>query len=112
MNIQYNFRQNQPKQYNYQNSGLVYPGPSQSGVNLYSSLQAQTLIQPNSGNNYTNQPIFNITGSTSGIQTNDYGMLGRTIPNQGFVGQLNFASKSGIQNNKKYSQINNNMKNL
>jgi hypothetical protein len=115
-NLPFNFRENQPKQqYNHQNTGFGSTLICPHGGNLHSSLRTQALIQ-NNQSNFNHQNHFNLTGSTSGAQTtpinNDYGLPGRSIPPQGFVGQLNFSNKNAIQNNKRYQQFNGNMKNL
>lgn len=114
MNMQFKFRPNQQKQTNYQNPSLAYPTQSSTGVSLYSSLQALSMIQPSSINNYNNQISYGIGGNSLGMPTNtnnEYGLQGRNIPPQGYSGQLNFVSKSSI-NNKKYLQLNSNTKNL
>lgn len=115
-NLQFNFRENQPKQqYNHQNTGLTnntLTSPSPVGT-LHSSLRTQAMVQNNTGS--FNHQTFNLTGSTSGIQTNpinnDYCLPGRSIPPQNFVGQLNFTNKSSMQN-KRYQPLNGNLKNL
>jgi len=116
-NLPFNFRENQPKQqYNHQNTGLgnnTLTLPPRG--TLHSSLRTQALIQ-NNANNFNHQNHFNLTGSTSGTQTNpinnDYCLPGRSIPSQGLVGQLNFKDKNVMQNNKRYQQINSNLKNV
>jgi hypothetical protein len=115
MNMQFNFRPNQPKQNNYQNPSLVYPYQSLSGISLYSSLQGHSMIQNNSINSSNNQFPYAIGGGSPGMLTNtinnDYCLQGRSMPNQSLAGQLNLVSKSSIQNNKKYIQSIGNVKN-
>jgi len=115
--LQFNFRENQPKQqYNHQNKGLSNNTLTSPPVGtLHSSLRTQAMIQNNTGS-FNHQTQFNLTGSTSGSQANainnDYCLPGRSIPPEGFVGQLSFSNKNSMQNNKRYQPLNSNLKNL